>query len=1410
MDNELRVKVTADDTGFAAAMSRTQESVRRTARQVEESGMSMEKTFDRIKRAATISVAGIGIQGLISDIIRVRGEFQKADTAIQTMLGSKEKADELLSKVREYAKISPLEFGDITRVTQMMLGFNIEAEKVPKFIKAIGDVSMGEGSKFNSLALAFSQMSAAGKLMGQDLNQMINAGFNPLSVMAEKTGKSIAELKEQMSKGAITAEMVQQAFIDATSEGGKFFNMSENAAKAIEGQISMLHDAMDAMFNNLGTKGESVIVDSISAATNLIENYKEVGSVIADLVIAYGSYKAALLILTGIEKVHVYWQGLEKEAAMMNTLANAGETGSVNALTIAKLRLTSATKKLTATMMANPYVAIGAAIAAFTVAIYKATTATDAFDEAQERLQEKSKENEAGVLKEVNRLEELNRKLQECEKGSDQYKKVKQSIIDQYGQYYKGLDDEIEKVGNLSGVYDKLTEAIRRSIGARNLKSFYDQEMDNYDKIVSGKLDKAYKALKEKYGDSEGSRLYHNLYSETILGKKGSLSSEDIGKLRNTTFFDVRWGKNAKDGLVDVRASIDDLREDIYDTKAASDKVLKEYKDMYEITDEEWNEALNPSPTTTPTKPTTPTTPKKGGKGGDNLDKEAALRQKRFELNMRQAEEMARQERETLASINKAKIAAIDDDAEREREEQAEQHRLALQAIDIREEEMKKRLYEYNKSVWEANNKDSNKKYSDTPEGAAGWQAIKLSEAQVRQLQAERDAEDAVYARSIENRIKNEERANNEAINTYLKQYGDYYQKLQAIYAEANDKIREYEEQLANAQDDIARQAAQARIDTVKAETEQEVESLDQQYGLVTQNMADLFADASQKSVISIQKIIEKYEALIRFMQSKNGTIYDSTGKAVDVGTSNVTAEDLKNLGFSDAEIAKVNDGTISIKELTDRLRELKGELKERSPYQSFIGNMKNVIKLFKDAKNADNMGEAIGAMCSEIQSFLPSVKEFGQNIANIFNFDDSKITAAIDGLDGLITAGQGVGQIMSGDVVGGAMAAVNGISKVVDALDGAFGADYTQYNKMVDEYNKLIAVWDDLIGRKSEYIEMSYGPEANKVGQEAIDIVNRQIEAYQKLGKERLNAGASAGSHSIGVRMTKDMSSDDWKNIAKALGTTVDRAKSQLGGRLTGLFDMTTDQLKKLQEEAPEFWAKMDEDVQKYLQGIIDGTEKIEDLQRQLQEQLTSTTFDNLKSNFANTLYDMKSTAEDGGKGISEALFRSIVDNFILGSEFDTWLSEFYKKWADKIGSGTMTKRDWDEYNDEYQREMAKKIAERDAWASAIGYTDKSVYEQKATTGGWTAMGQDTADELNGRFTALQMSGERISEGVINMLATLETLASFGSDNGRTLAEIRNLMVTNNAYLEDILGVNKKMRDEFNTKLDKISTNTK
>ena len=160
------------------------------------------------KALAVIGGAGV-LKALGSEIIRVRGEFQSMQTAIETMVG-KDMAGQLIPQIKELAKISPLTMSDMVGAEKMMLGFNIQAEDTIKYLKAISDISMGESSKFNSLTLAFSQMSAAGKLMGQDLNQMINAGFNPLQIISEKTGKSIATLKDEMSKGAVSAMQLPQ------------------------------------------------------------------------------------------------------------------------------------------------------------------------------------------------------------------------------------------------------------------------------------------------------------------------------------------------------------------------------------------------------------------------------------------------------------------------------------------------------------------------------------------------------------------------------------------------------------------------------------------------------------------------------------------------------------------------------------------------------------------------------------------------------------------------------------------------------------------------------------------------------------------------------------------------------------------------------------------------------------------------------------------------------------------------------------------------------------------------------------------------------------------------------------------------------------------------------------------------
>ena len=313
------------------------------------------------KKALAVIGGTAVLKALGSEIIRVRGEFQSMQTAMETMVG-KDVAGPLMAQVKELAKISPLTMTDMVGAEKMMLGFNIQAEDTIKYLKALSDISMGESGKFNSLTLAFSQMSATGKLMGQDLNQMINAGFNPLQTISEKTGKSIATLKDEMSKGAISAEMVQQAFLDATAAGGKFYNMSENASKTINGQISMMQDALDNAFNEMGEKSEGVIMSGIQAATSLIQNYETVGKVLSGLLVTYGAYRTAVMLVTAAESKH--------------TLVEIG-------LTNTRILARKAQLALNAAMLTNPYVLLATAIVGLGAAMWAMSDSTTAAARAQ-------------------------------------------------------------------------------------------------------------------------------------------------------------------------------------------------------------------------------------------------------------------------------------------------------------------------------------------------------------------------------------------------------------------------------------------------------------------------------------------------------------------------------------------------------------------------------------------------------------------------------------------------------------------------------------------------------------------------------------------------------------------------------------------------------------------------------------------------------------------------------------------------------------------------------------------------------------------------------------------------------------------------------------------------------------------
>ena len=360
---------------------------------------------------------------------------------------------------------------------------------------------------------------------------MVNAGFNPLEEISRKTGKSIGELKNEMSKGAITSKMVQDAFISATSAGGKLYGMASEGAKTLNGQISMLQESFDNMFNEIGSKGEGVVMNAVKAGTYLVENYETIGKVLEGLIIAYGVYKTALIVnaaVTGgikaVESASIVVKGL-------HTAATWAQTAAQTALNTA--------------MMMNPYVAVGAALVGLCATIYAFTDTTTAASEAQKRLNEANDEVEKSTAKEITKLDGLCEVLETTKKGSKEWKAAKDAIISQYGQYDSKLAAEIERTGTLTSSYNSLAEAIRKSIAARQLKTFYDKSVQETEDDNQKRRHNIYETIRGKYG-AQTTRLLMSHLNDYANGNNKALQNKLVyyknGKAIKTTVNDLLMG----------------------------------------------------------------------------------------------------------------------------------------------------------------------------------------------------------------------------------------------------------------------------------------------------------------------------------------------------------------------------------------------------------------------------------------------------------------------------------------------------------------------------------------------------------------------------------------------------------------------------------------------------------------------------------------------------------------------------------------------------------------------------------------------------------------------------------------------------------------------------------------------------
>ena len=281
--------------------------------------------------ASTFAVSGA--RDFISNMISVRQSIEQSEAALTSFLGSKEKADQMMESFKQMAATTPIDLETLSSSTQTMLGFGVSAETAGKMMHVLGDISGGNTQKFQSLSLAFSQMSSAGRLMGQDLLQMINAGFNPLEEMSRQTGKSIAELKEEMSKGAISSQQVTEAFISATEEGGRFHGMLKAQSQGLAGSFAKLKGAMNGMYNELGKESEGAIKGAVDLAASLARNYQDVALALASVAAGYGVVKGAQMAYAASSDV-AYAMKYKSEAEALNQLMTAEQRARISKLSM--------------------------------------------------------------------------------------------------------------------------------------------------------------------------------------------------------------------------------------------------------------------------------------------------------------------------------------------------------------------------------------------------------------------------------------------------------------------------------------------------------------------------------------------------------------------------------------------------------------------------------------------------------------------------------------------------------------------------------------------------------------------------------------------------------------------------------------------------------------------------------------------------------------------------------------------------------------------------------------------------------------------------------------------------------------------------------------------------------------------
>lgn len=640
------------------------------------------------------------------------------------------------------------------------------------------------------------------------------------------------------------------------------------------------------------------------------------------------------------------------------------------------------------------------------------------------------------------------------------------------------------------------------------------------------------------------------------------------------------------------------------------------------------------------------------------------------------------------------------------------------------------------------------------------------------------------------------------------------WQNLAASITSFNQSVAEYQMALDK------EKSAQANLSQAKN---------DLKSGKITQEVFDKIKKSSDDAS---QAVVDAKNKMNTF-----GIKLNSATEAVTNYTSGLTAA-LNKLGTW-----KGNEGFSEVQSAVGNIDALKGALDES------LSTMGNGVAKTMGATISKGLGSALDSigggitdmMGSALGSIVGVVAQIPKLILNLASSIKSFVTGILDSftqllqlewLSDLVDSILGaVGNLIDAifDLPENLFKAiesivVNGIGGLLDTVLGRVGnilslgalsskgpsswftnSNAEKVQKTIDRLTDRNTLLQQSIEDLTDAMENSYGSKATSYYEQAYKNQQETNQNYLDIAKAQ---ASYHGSHHSWNAYWSGFGSDEMDWIKK-------NVKSDFNG---DLFSFSPEEMKLLRGNVA-IWEHIEKtgkgnyggSLTEKLNDYIDQAGKLDELSDKLKESLTQISFDSMKDSFVSDLMDMSKSAQDFADDFAEMMQKALL-SYSMEDLINGDLKKLYDDWAKAIkdNDGKLTETDIEAFNKRYDDIVQEGLKRRDEWAKVTGYTGSSSSSQTATSGGWASMGQDTADELNGRFTALQIAGESIAQNMTTTISQMESIVTLGISTNGAVLEIRNMMIMTNSYLEDIVKYSKLTYNDFGTKLDDMNRRLK